>query len=111
MAAGFRRLEAERQFAVIAITRNRRRALLIDQTSVMQVPGRMAPGLTFGASLSQSTQERPCASLPVTTRRIGLILLLIAFSCSCTLRLQPQLLDEFAHAFDLRTNRCRRLFW
>src|ERR1051325_3506159 len=39
--------------------------------SVMQVPRLIAPGLTFGAALSNSTQERPCASLPVTTRRIG----------------------------------------
>src|ERR1044071_8312663 len=39
--------------------------------SVMQVPRLIAPGLTFGAALSNSTQERPWASLPVTTRRIG----------------------------------------
>src|SRR5580693_3114185 len=38
----------------------------------MQVPLLTAPGLTFGAALSNSTRERPCASLPVTTRRIGL---------------------------------------
>src|SRR5215210_6699943 len=30
-------------------------------------------GLTLGAALSNSTRERPCASLPVTTRRIGFI--------------------------------------
>src|SRR5258708_34764227 len=39
----------------------------------MQVPRLMAPGLTLGAALSNSTRERPCASLPVTTRRIGFI--------------------------------------
>src|ERR1700752_1182933 len=39
----------------------------------MQVPLLTAPGLTLGAALSNSTRERPCASLPVTTRRIGLI--------------------------------------
>jgi len=36
-----------------------------------QVPGRIAPGLTLGAALSNSTRERPRSSLPVTTRRIG----------------------------------------
>jgi len=40
--------------------------------SVMQVPRTIAPGLMLGAALSNSTRERPCASLPVTTRRIGL---------------------------------------
>src|SRR2546421_3054748 len=39
----------------------------------MQVPRTIAPGLTLGAALSNSTREQPCASLPVTTRRIGLI--------------------------------------
>jgi len=39
--------------------------------SVMQVPRTIAPGLTFGAALSNKTPERPCASFPVTTRRIG----------------------------------------
>jgi len=39
----------------------------------MQVPLLTAPGLTLGAALSNSTRERPFASLPVTTRRIGLI--------------------------------------
>src|SRR5262252_8893346 len=39
----------------------------------MQVPLLIAPGLTLGAALSNSTRERPLASLPVTTRRIGLI--------------------------------------
>src|SRR4029078_9421915 len=39
--------------------------------SVMHVPRLIAPGLTFGAALSNSTHDRPCASLPVTTRRIG----------------------------------------
>src|SRR3981081_3460106 len=42
-------------------------------TSVMQVPLLTAPGLTLGAALSNRTRERPFASLPVTTRRIGLI--------------------------------------
>src|ERR1700733_8990771 len=37
----------------------------------MQVPRLIAPGLTFGAALSNSTPERPYSSLPVTTRRIG----------------------------------------
>src|SRR5215468_12631444 len=53
------------------------------QISVMQVPRTIAPGLTLGAALSNSTHERPCASLPVTTRRIGLgsaIVLLAALS-------------------------------
>jgi hypothetical protein len=40
----------------------------------MQVPGRIAPGLTFGAALSNSTRDLPFASLPVTTRRIGFVL-------------------------------------
>src|SRR4029077_10021130 len=39
--------------------------------SVMQVPRTIAPGLTLGAALSNRTHERPCASFPVTTRRIG----------------------------------------
>src|SRR5712691_13400647 len=39
----------------------------------MQVPRTIAPGLTLGAALSNSTRERPAASLPVTTRRIGLM--------------------------------------
>jgi hypothetical protein len=38
----------------------------------MHVPRLMAPGLTFGAALSNTTHERPCASFPVTTRLIGL---------------------------------------
>src|SRR5438270_592576 len=37
----------------------------------MPALGLTAPGFTFGAALSKSTRERPCASLPVTTRRIG----------------------------------------
>src|SRR5580704_9391571 len=37
----------------------------------MQVPRLIAPGLTFGAALSNNTPERPYSSLPVTTRRIG----------------------------------------
>src|SRR5258707_3891782 len=37
----------------------------------MQVPRLIAPGFTLGAALSNSTQERPCVSFPVTTRRIG----------------------------------------
>src|SRR5262249_21291577 len=40
--------------------------------SVMHVPRLIAPGFTLGAALSNRTQERPCASFPVTTRRIGL---------------------------------------
>src|SRR5262249_37398100 len=39
--------------------------------SVMQVPRLIAPGFTLGAALSNRTQDRPCASFPVTTRRIG----------------------------------------
>src|SRR5215831_3177638 len=46
---------------------------LYTHTSVMQVPLLTAPGLTLGAALSNSTRERPRASMPVTTRRIGLI--------------------------------------
>jgi hypothetical protein len=38
----------------------------------MQVPRLMAPGLTFGAALSSRTHDRPRASVPVTTRLIGL---------------------------------------
>ena len=41
--------------------------------SVMLVPFWKGLVLTLGAALSNSTQERPCASLPVTTRRIGLM--------------------------------------
>src|SRR6266851_4863108 len=41
------------------------------QTSVMQVPRTIAPGLTLGAGPSNNTRARPWASLPVTTRRIG----------------------------------------
>src|SRR5215831_20764174 len=40
--------------------------------SVMQVPRLIAPGFTLGAALSNRRQDRPCASFPVTTRRIGL---------------------------------------
>src|SRR6185312_2824387 len=47
----------------------------------MQVPLLIAPGLTFGAALSNSTHERPCSSLPVTTRRIGFSSSAIQFSC------------------------------
>src|SRR5258707_12142820 len=39
--------------------------------SVMQVPRLIAPGLTLGAALSNSSHDRPPSSLPVTTRRIG----------------------------------------
>src|ERR1700724_172426 len=46
---------------------------LYTHTSVMQVPLLTAPGLTLGAALSNNTRERPFASLPVTTRRMGLI--------------------------------------
>jgi len=45
----------------------------------MQVPGRIAPRLTFGAALSNSTRDLPFASLPVTTRRIGLTLSVMFF--------------------------------
>src|SRR4029077_9025610 len=38
---------------------------------VMRVPRLIAPGLTLGAALSNSTHDRPRSSLPVTTRRIG----------------------------------------
>jgi tripartite-type tricarboxylate transporter receptor subunit TctC len=38
----------------------------------MQVPRLIEPGFTLGAALSNNTQERPSALLPVTTRRIGL---------------------------------------
>src|SRR5690348_4209508 len=44
--------------------------------SVMLVPFWNGLALTFGAALSNSTRERPCASLPVTTRRIGLMSLM-----------------------------------
>src|SRR5262245_13260307 len=37
----------------------------------MPAPGLTARGLTFGAGPSNSTRDRPCASWPVTTRRIG----------------------------------------
>jgi tripartite-type tricarboxylate transporter receptor subunit TctC len=40
--------------------------------SVMQVPRLIVPEFTLGAAVSNNTQERPSASLPVTTRRIGL---------------------------------------
>src|SRR6185369_16034629 len=56
-------------------------ALLYTQMSVMQVPRLIAPGLTFGAALSNSTHDRPCASLPVTTRRIGFSSSDIAIPC------------------------------
>jgi hypothetical protein len=42
-------------------------------TSVIAVPFLKALALTLGAALSKTTQDRPCASLPVTTRRMGLI--------------------------------------
>src|SRR5438045_3060647 len=39
--------------------------------SVIAALALTAPGLTLGAALSKSTRERPCASFPVTTRRMG----------------------------------------
>jgi hypothetical protein len=45
----------------------------------MHVPGRIAPGFTFGAALSNSTRERPSALFPVTTLLIGLISLAMRF--------------------------------
>src|SRR2546423_14004514 len=39
--------------------------------SVIPALGATAPGLTLGAAPSKSTRERPCASFPVTTRRMG----------------------------------------
>jgi hypothetical protein len=41
------------------------------QMSVMPALGLTTPGFTFGAGPSNNTRERPCASLPVTTRRMG----------------------------------------
>src|SRR5262245_40013242 len=46
------------------------------QMSVMLVPFWNGLALTLGAALSNSTRERPWASLPVTTRRIGLMSLM-----------------------------------
>src|SRR5712692_4905924 len=37
-----------------------------------------APTLTLGAALSNRTRDRPCVSLPVTTRRIGFMVSAIA---------------------------------
>src|SRR5450759_2305065 len=48
------------------------------QMSVMPVPFLKVLAMTLGAALSISTRDLPCASLPVTTRRIGLIPSLIA---------------------------------
>src|SRR6266581_76537 len=39
--------------------------------SVIPALALTAPGLTLGAAPSNSTRERPCASFPVTTRRMG----------------------------------------
>src|SRR4030095_7011102 len=41
--------------------------------SVIAVPFLNAFALTLGAALSYSTHDRPCSSLPVTTRRMGLM--------------------------------------
>src|SRR5436309_165965 len=41
------------------------------QMSVIAALALTAPGLTLGAALSKSTRDLPCASFPVTTRRIG----------------------------------------
>src|SRR5260370_733948 len=41
--------------------------------SVILVPFWKGLVFTFGAALSSRTPDRPCSSLPVTTRRIGLI--------------------------------------
>jgi hypothetical protein len=49
----------------------------------MHVPGRIAPGLTLGAALSNNTRDLPLASLPVTTRRIGFGLSAIGFRDLC----------------------------
>src|SRR5689334_12110901 len=51
------------------------------QRSVIAALAATAPGLTFGAGPSKSTHERPCASWPVTTRRIGFT--------SCVIRPAP----------------------
>src|ERR1700756_899882 len=50
--------------------------------SVMLVPFWNGLVFTLGAALSNSTRERPCASLPVTTRRMGLGASLIGFGLS-----------------------------
>src|SRR5262245_11984574 len=73
------------------------------QISVMHVPGRIAPGFTLGAALSYSTRERPCASLPVTTRRIGLILSVML------VRLQAETPDDLRHPLDFSAHDGRRL--
>src|SRR6266852_4835244 len=41
------------------------------QMSVIPALALTAPGLTLGAALSNSTRDLPCASFPVTTRRMG----------------------------------------
>src|SRR5258706_2117395 len=61
------------------------------QTSVMPAPGLTAPGLTFGAAPSKSTRERPCASFPVTTRRIGRS---VSFMGFYSIQLQVRLLHD-----------------
>ena len=70
----------ERQVAVVALAGNRRRGVF--EYPDVGHAGAAADGarLTLGAALSNSTRERPCASLPVTTRRIGLGVSLIMVS-------------------------------
>jgi hypothetical protein len=64
--------------------------------SVMPVPFLKALAFTPGAALSISTHERPCASLPVTTLRMGLMPSAIySFSFRC---IGPARAAESLHA-------------
>src|SRR3978361_2121915 len=79
----------------------------------MQVPGRIAPGFTFGAALSYRTFERPCASLPVTTRRMGLISFAIVLSPGCyfsLLQFHARHLHEIRPLHDLALDERGELF-
>src|SRR5260221_8880539 len=61
------------------------------QMSVMPALGLTAPGLTFGAALSNSTRDFPFASFPVTTRRMGRSFSVMGFY---SIQLQARLLHD-----------------
>src|SRR3954451_17677099 len=68
------------------------------QMSVMPALAATPPTFTLGAALSYSTTERPLASWPVTTRRIGRIGTAMALFL---IRLDVRGLDHFRGARDV----------
>src|SRR5947208_1205776 len=64
------------------------------QMSVIPALALTAPGLTLGAALSKKTRDLPCASFPVTTRRMGRGFSVMAWRSTCSIQLQARLLHD-----------------